>query len=275
MLLSSLILSALAALAAASPLTLQSARFTVTSEAGAQLRSEPISLRHKSMAPVTLAQTDNLKIAFQILNKETGEGVQPHQAFLRFYDAESGEEGVQPIRVGSGGKAKFEMNMAKPPASLPPTTTNPLQVSLIIGSYEHSPLKAYIFDLIVPPSQPAPVHPDEASFHLLPEIQHTFRPEQKLPPKFVSFVASFAVLAPWLVLLGLWSQVTPRLPRLASPNILPFTAALGAFEGLLVWYWVDLKLGQVLLYGACLGVVALFAGKHALATIVEGRSGKA
>jgi oligosaccharyltransferase complex subunit delta (ribophorin II) len=46
---------------------------------------------------------------------------------------------------------------------------------------------------------------------------------------------------------------------------------LGAFEGLLVWYWVDLKLGQVLLYGGVLGVVTALAGKNALATIGEKR----
>ena len=38
-----------------------------------------------------------------------GKGVQPHQTFLRFYDPETGEEGIQPVRVGSGGKAKFEL----------------------------------------------------------------------------------------------------------------------------------------------------------------------
>ena len=42
---------------------------------------------------------------------------------------------------------------------------------------------------------------------------------------------------------------------------------LGAFEGLLVWYWVDLKLGQVLLYGGVLSVITLFAGKQPLSNI--------
>ena len=176
------------------------------------------------MGLVTLSPTDTLKVAFQVLNKETGEGVQPHQVFLRFYDPETQEEGIQPIRVSAGGKAKFELvcsytshfshtlimpqNMAKPPPSLPPTTTNPLAVSLIIGSFEHTGLQAYIFDLVVPPSQPAPVHPDEARFHLLPEIEHTFRPDQKMPPKFISFVASLITLSPWVVLIGLVRTIT-------------------------------------------------------------------
>ena len=94
--------------------------------------------------------------------------------------------------------------MTRPPPSLPPTTeNNPLSVSLIIGSFEHSPKKIELFDLYLPESQPPPQHPDDATFHPLPEIAHTFRPEQKVPPKFISAVFSGLALAPWLVLLGL------------------------------------------------------------------------
>lgn len=95
--------------------------------------------------------------------------------------------------------------MARPLLSLPPTTEKPIQVSLILGSFEHKPLKAPLFDLALPPSAPSPQHPDESSFHLLPEIQHTFRPDPKSPPQIVSAVFSGLVLAPWLVLLTLVS----------------------------------------------------------------------
>jgi oligosaccharyltransferase complex subunit delta (ribophorin II) len=40
--------------------------------------------------------------------------------------------------------------------------------------------------------------------------------------------------------------------------------SLTAFEALLFWYWVDLKLGQVLAYGAIAGLVTAIAGKQAL-----------
>ncbi len=68
-----------------------------------------------------------------------------------------------------------------------------------------------------------------------------------------------------------WARISPRVPRLFSVKILPFTATLGAFEVLLFWYWVDLKLGDVLLYGGVLGVAMLFTGKYALASISERR----
>lgn len=93
--------------------------------------------------------------------------------------------------------------MAKPPLYLPPTTDTPLQVSLLIGSPTHSPLSLTLFDLKVPASLPPPVHPDEASFSPLPEIHHTFRPAQKLPPRPISAIFSAVVLSPWLILLGL------------------------------------------------------------------------
>lgn len=94
--------------------------------------------------------------------------------------------------------------MAKPPIGFPPTVEGvPVQVTLYLGKSEYTPVAAELFDLYVPASQPAPVHPDEASFHPLPEIKHTFRSDQKLPPKIVSAVFSGLVVAPWFLLLGL------------------------------------------------------------------------
>jgi oligosaccharyltransferase complex subunit delta (ribophorin II) len=80
-------------------------------------------------------------------------------------------------------------------------------VSLIIGSFVHSPLKEHLFDLTVPASQPVTPHPEEHTFHPLPPIHHTFNPEQKLPPAFISAVFSALVASPWVVLLGLVSHV--------------------------------------------------------------------
>jgi oligosaccharyltransferase complex subunit delta (ribophorin II) len=256
----------------ASVLTLQSPRFSITSANGTPLRSEPISMGIK-LSPVTLAATDTLKLTFQITEKDSEEGVQPHQTFLHFYDQMSGEEGIQPVRVTSGGKAKFELNMARPHSSLPPTSSSPLKVTLLLGSFVHDPAKFDLFDLHLPASHPAPEHPDEPSFHLLPAIEHTFRPEQKLPPRIISAFFTSLVFSPWAVLIGLWLHIRPSVPRLFSPSIVPFTALIGAFEVLLVWYWVDLKLGQVLLYGSILSVFAIFAGRQALASIGRRRVG--
>ena len=65
----------------------------------------------KKAEPVRLGSTDTLKLAFTVVAKDKAEakGVQPHQTFVRFYDKQSGEEGVVPVRVAPNGKAKFEL----------------------------------------------------------------------------------------------------------------------------------------------------------------------
>ncbi|KAJ6519633.1 oligosaccharyl transferase delta subunit [Mycena sanguinolenta] len=267
-------LLALAVTAQASVLTLNTPRVTTYNSAGEGIRTEVLKLTEKPLHPMVVGPTDSLKLTFQVVEEDSSKGVQPLQTFLRFYDPETNEEGIQPLRVTPAGKSKFELNMAKPPLSIPPTTSSPLQVTLIIGSDSHSPLKIELFDMTLPESQSAPQHPDEASFHLLPEIVHTFRAPQKVPPRPVSALFAGVALAPWAVLIALWSQVFPGVPYLFSLSILPFIASLGAFEVLLVWYWVDLKLGDVLLYGGILGVATLFTGNAALASIGARRVGK-
>ncbi|KAG1862104.1 Oligosaccharyltransferase subunit Ribophorin II-domain-containing protein [Suillus subalutaceus] len=264
----------LAATVQAASLSLQSPRFTISASDATQLRSDTLSLTKKP-EPLTLGATDTLKLTFQITESDEGKGVQPHQTFLRFYDKESGEEGIQPVRVTPGGKAKFELNMMRPPASIPPTTHNPLEVSLILGSFVHAPAQYDLFDLYIPASQTPAEHPDEASFHVLPAIKHTFRPEQKSPPQFISAVSAAActVALARVNRIG-WSKIGVRVPKLFSLSIVPFTALLGAFEVLLVWYWVDLKLGQVLLYGGILAIPTVFAGKQALYATGEWRAGR-
>lgn len=106
--------------------------------------------------------------------------------------------------------------MAKPPSSLPPTTSTSLKVSLILGSFVHDPAQIELFDLYLPPSHAPAQHPDEASFHALPTIEHTFRPEQKLPPRIISAVFAALVVSPWIVLLSLVSDLVALTQLLIS-----------------------------------------------------------
>ncbi|KAH9164854.1 oligosaccharyl transferase delta subunit [Lactarius sanguifluus] len=256
----------------AGQLSLQSPKLTVVGPDGGKLRSEPISLQ-KRADPVVLGASDTLKLTFQVTDQTSDSGVQPHQTFLRFFDSTTGEEGIQPVKVTPSGKAKFELNMAKPPSSLPPSGTAPLRVSLLLGSFVHDPAALDLFDLHVPPSASAPVHPDESFYHPRPELAHTFRSEPKLPPRFVSAFFAALVLTPWVVLFGLWGAVKPSVPHLFSPSILSFVLSLALIEGLLLWYWVELRLGHILLYGSGAAALALLTGKQALVGIAVRRTG--
>lgn len=63
----------------------------------------------KKPQALSLGPADVLKLTFQVVEAEDGKGVQPHQTFIRLYDEVTGEEGIQPVKVTPGGKAKFEL----------------------------------------------------------------------------------------------------------------------------------------------------------------------
>ncbi|CAG7849920.1 SubName: Full=Related to oligosaccharyltransferase delta subunit (Ribophorin II) {ECO:0000313/EMBL:CCA73510.1} [Serendipita indica DSM 11827] len=269
----SLLLSGLLpALAVASELSLQTLKFSILGEDGSPVRSETFSDKQLPSPALSVRSSDTLRVTFTITDRKSGEGIQPHQTFIRLYDPITKEEGVQPLRVSSAGKAKFDLSMSKPPAWLPPTTDQPLEVSLIIGSFTYDPLHRKLFNLVLPRSQPAPVSPEEVHYHPQPEIQHTFRPEQKIPMKAISGIFALAMLSPWVVLLTLWLNIPHRTPKLFSSEILPFISLLAATEGLLVIYWVNLTLPQVLTYGAVLSLLTAATGKRALSTVSRWRS---
>jgi len=264
----------LAGLVSAAELTLKAPKLTVEYADSRDPLHQKLSIDKPLAKPVELESNDVLTLHFQIVTKDTDDGAQPQQAFLRLYDTQSQEEGIIPLRVTSLGKVKFQLNMAKPPTSLPPSGSNPLKASLIIGSYVHTPVTWELFDLQLPASLPAAAVPEEASYYPLPTLSHTFRPDHKAPPRVISAFFSLLVLSPWLGLVVLLTQLPQRLPNILNPSVLPFIALLASFEVLFFKYWVDMKIGQVLLYTSGLGLVTLAAGKRALTALSNQRLGK-
>jgi oligosaccharyltransferase complex subunit delta (ribophorin II) len=61
-----------------------------------------------ALTTVTVGKTENLRVSFTVLGDD-GTPVRPHQAFLRMVDEKTGEEGIQPIKVGKDGKGKVEI----------------------------------------------------------------------------------------------------------------------------------------------------------------------
>jgi len=268
------LLLVLAGLVSAAELTLKAPKITVEYADKRDTLHERLSVQAPLTKPVELESEDVLTLTFQIVEKKTDDGTQPQQAFLRLYDSETQEEGIIPLRVTSLGKVKFQLDMNKPPSSLPPSGSNSLKASLILGSFVHTPVKWDLFDLKLSPSLPAPTLPEEEIYHRRPIIEHTFRPDHKAPPRIISAFFSILVLSPWLGLVIAISQLPQRLPNLLSPSVLPFIITLAGFEGLFFKYWVNLKIGEVLLYSAGFAILTLTTGKRALTALSNQRLGK-
>ena len=146
--------------------------------------------------------TPNLPAFLRLNHGRRGHPARQSHAF-RKGEIRTGAPFFTRVYIPHGPLIFRSQNMAKPPTSLPPSGAAPLHVSLLLGSFVHSPATLDLFDLHIPPSAPAPVHPDEQIYHPRPELAHTFRPDPKLPPRIISAFFTALVVAPWVVLLGL------------------------------------------------------------------------
>ncbi|KZT60929.1 hypothetical protein CALCODRAFT_480321 [Calocera cornea HHB12733] len=245
-------------------LQVKSLKFSVQTPSSDIITADTLTPNSSEPPTLVLSNADTFKLSFTV-EDEKGNGVQPVQSMLRVWDEESGEDGLLPFKVSATGKGRFELNMRRPPPQLPPTpTATPLNVTLLLALPPHAPLSLHLLQLQLPLSEPAPIHPEDHLYHPQPELFHTFRPDERVPPRVVSLLGAGAVGAPWLVLLLLLGNLRPSLSFASSPKLLLFLTTLAAFEGLLVTYWVQLNLGQVLLYGAALGSLTVIAGVSAL-----------
>jgi len=253
----------LAAIASAE-LQVKSLKFSVQTPSSDIITADTLTPNSPEPPTLVLSNADTFKLSFTV-EDEKGNGVVPAQSMLRVWDEESGEDALLPFKVSAAGKGRFELNMRRPPPQLPPTPTKiPLNVSLLLAFPPHAPLNLHLLQLQLPLSEPATEHAEEHFYHPQPEIFHTFRVDPRVPPRVLSLVGAGAVAGPWAVLLLLLGNLRPSLPFASSPKLLLFLTTLTAFEGLLITYWVQLSLGEVLLYGAVLGGVTVIAGVSGL-----------
>lgn len=68
-----------------------------------------LSLDPSKTEHIKLAADETFKIVFTVFDDEKNADVVPHQAFLRFWDEQTEEEGIVPVKVARDGKAKFSM----------------------------------------------------------------------------------------------------------------------------------------------------------------------
>jgi len=73
-------------------------------------------------------------------------------------------------------------------------------VDLILGSFTRTSSTISLLKLKLPPSLPVAPHPEESLYHPKPPIYHTFREEQRMPPKVLSLLFVAITLSPWGVL---------------------------------------------------------------------------
>lgn len=245
---------------------------------------------------LTLTATDTLKIA--LTAKDGKSGARPHQAFLTFNEQDTGLQESFAFNVKDNGKAKVEVvcsserngymrwtdgSYQQTQKDLPYqllTSSKPLKVSIVLASFGSStPLNQDVFDLTVQSDANAPptVPPTSERYTSKAEIHHIFRADPTSPPKIISLVFTFAILATLPILLGGWLFLGGNFDHMgkafgASPLAHGlFFGSIIAMEGVFFMYYVSWNLFQTLPVMALVGTAAFVSGSRALTEVQERR----
>ncbi|KAK6949397.1 hypothetical protein Daesc_009472 [Daldinia eschscholtzii] len=223
--------------------------------------------------PVVLDSFDSLKVI--LTAKEDGKGKRPHQAFLVLREPTSGLEAPFPLTVKENGKATVEIKQSDLPLQLAIATT-PLKASVILASFGSSAgLVKDVFDVEIvrdPAAKPL-VYEKPLRYGKLQEIHHIFRADPKSPPKLISIVFVFAVLATIPLLLVSWGILGANLSHLptalsAAPVAhTTFLGSIAAMELVFFLYYSTWNLFQTLPFIGLVSVSIFLSGSKALGEV--------
>ncbi|KAI3633042.1 hypothetical protein MIR68_009117 [Amoeboaphelidium protococcarum] len=105
-------------------------------------------------------------------------------------------------------------------------------------------------------------------FEPLPELQHTFRPDPKMPSSLISFTFSGIVFVPWVVLLLYWlsngALNMKKFPFARAGELLPsvlFIGGLCAYVYTMFLYWLKFNMFEMLTIVAPLCAFIALSGR--------------
>ncbi|RKP07116.1 Dolichyl-diphosphooligosaccharide--protein glycosyltransferase subunit Swp1 [Thamnocephalis sphaerospora] len=285
------------------PRTLKLSDFTVTvRHSGEEATTHTLAYPKPLAKPLTVRPGDSLRLAFQLdvvpEGKAEGKALRAHQAFIVFRPANSNAspdgELVQVLESTPNGKHRIEL-IANRFAKYFSRQPGDFNVDVLLGVFGNVQPVRYplgTFHVDFPPAdltdrtvvedlakrakQRALEGPADDGFMALPEIEHQFRPDDKMPPVTFSLGFSAVVLSPWFVLVTLWKLAGANPANLPSSPVAllahgTFLSCLAGFLGLFYLYWTQLRLLQTISYGAILAVVTVLSGRVALSDIAHRR----
>ncbi|KAL2174647.1 Oligosaccharyltransferase subunit Ribophorin II-domain-containing protein [Thermothelomyces heterothallicus CBS 202.75] len=238
---------------------------------------ESLSQKGPLAKPISLGSADTLKLI--LTAKENGKGKRPHQAFLVLQERESGLEAPFPLAVKETGKAVVQISQKDLPIQLR-VATEPLKASVLLASFGSAQgLDAPVFDVKIEQDAaiPPPTYEKPLRYGKKPEIHHIFRPDPKSPPKLVSLVFGFAVIATLPALLIGWVALGGNLNHLskafgAAPlSHATFFGSVLAMEFVFFLYYTTWNLFQVLPVMGAVAAVTLLSGTRALGEVQSRR----
>lgn len=207
-----------------------------------------------------------ISVEFEVVNDQTSESLDAHQAFVVFYNT------LNDVEITFIAEKKKSKYVASVDVSGNLEFGGKTEVKLIVGdALFHPSLKLHSFGKLQINGIPEPEFGDYNDRYLAKydepaEIKHTFREPEARPPVMISFVFTGLCALPIVGLLVVWSRLGVNLGRMES-SFLPFHIAIASIFGLYFLYWLKLDMFTTLKYLSLLGSVTFILGNRVLSTL--------
>lgn len=228
-----------------------------------------------------------LLLKFTLKDKSANDGILAHQVFVQLVNEETKQEIVfvaEPESVtATNGAYKFELNVATRAKDFGHSSGKYI-VSLIVGdSVISNPFnwKIGAVKLTFPSTSSENLHKGvpksqapwlKAVYEKKDEIVHLFRTPEKRPAQVVSDAFSILVLAPLIVLFGLWAKIGINFGNLQlSLSALIFHSSVAAIFSLYALFWLRLNMFTTVKCLLGLAVVAFLSGHSLLKKLASDR----
>lgn len=216
-----------------------------------------------------------LQMKFQLRDKNAGNNILAHQAFVRLVYQKTKQEIIFVAEPDVAQVYRFDMDInakAKEVGYL----SGRYKLDLIIGdSVIANPFSWYLADVeLTFPDHPFPPTEQQNQYAPKPEIKHIFREPEKRPSQVVSNIFTGLSLAPFLLVLGLWIKIGVNISNF-SLNLatIGFHLGLSSIFGLFIVFWLQLNMFTTLKYLILVGTVTFLCGNSMLSKIAAARKG--
>ena len=215
---------------------------------------------------VSLGPEDKFKLLLTTTNGE--EAKKPHQAMLLLKESHSDLEANLVIPVKSNGRGAITIATK----DLGPVLVQgkSIDLTLVLGGFgEDIPMMKHIATIQLE-NLAETSSTSVLRYGALPEIFHTFRPPQEMPPKIISFAFTLVLLAGLVGLIGLWGVIGVNLDALSSAfSNAPLAystllVSLFAIEAVLVIYWTHWRIMKAIGTLVLLSIPVFFSARYAM-----------
>lgn len=192
-----------------------------------------------------------------------------HQAFVRLECQKTSREIIFVASLDNNGVYKFDMDIGSKATELG-IISGRYNIELIIGdAIISNPFRWTLADVelsitgITSPSIPsAPIR------GMRPEIKHMFREPERRPPPVISTLFTALVLAPLLILFGIWIKLGINVSNFKfSVSALLFHSGLGGIFALFFVFWMQLDMFTTCRWLLLFGLITFIAGHRVLSSI--------